>query len=89
MAVVVIRTEVKQHKQTGAVTITAKGKGKQRTVPWLSYESGDVNHGRAAGVLANQILDARQQSMIHHPSGRRRFDMATPVEGQRVITLNV
>jgi hypothetical protein len=58
-------------------------------VPYDHSKSIDVNHASAAGVLADKLLDARQQSMIHHPSGRRRFHFDQTGNGVRTITLDV
>lgn len=37
---------------TGAGRITAKGAGKQRTIPYSHARSAEQNHGDAAGTLA-------------------------------------
>lgn len=48
----IIRTAYNSHPTTGASRITAKGAGKQRTVPFDPAKSSDWNHGNAAGTLA-------------------------------------
>ena len=81
-----ITTEMKSTAR--GVTITAKGKGKQRTIPLDTDRTDDYNHGSAAGVLANVVLTDEQQAKMRHPSGRARWTFEG--EGRtRVITLDV
>jgi hypothetical protein len=85
---VTIRTEYRTDA-SGKGKITAKGKGKQRTVPYDHSKGVDANHGAAAGALGDVILDSLQQSKMHHPSGRQRWHFDAPENGKRVITLDV
>jgi hypothetical protein len=85
---VTITTEYKANAK-GEGRITAKGRGKQRTMPYNHALGVDANHAQAAGVLGNVILDARQQSMVHHPSFRNKWSMDAPENGKRVIVLPV
>ena len=50
---VTIRTEYKTRQ--GAGRITAKGGGKQRTIPYDHSRSPGQNHGEAAGILGNAL----------------------------------
>lgn len=81
-----ISTEYKTDAKGGR--ITAKGKGKQRTIAVDPRYTLDSNHYLAASALGNVILDAEQQSKIHHPSGRQRVRFEGDTD-KKVITLDV
>lgn len=52
--------------------VLARGKGKQRTLPYDHSRSHDANLGAAVGAVLNLLTDKRQQTMIQHPSGGQR-----------------
>lgn len=63
----IIRTAYHTHPTTGASRITAKGGGKQRTIPFDPAKSTDRNHGEAAGTLA-LVLGLTWHDGIAHDS---------------------
>ena len=54
----------KSSTPSGAPKVTAKGSGKQRTLPWDLSKSADANYGAAVGALTNVLTDERQQAML-------------------------
>jgi hypothetical protein len=62
------------HKNSnGAGRITAKGKGKQRTVTYDHSKSADSNHGLAAAALLNALLTPMEAAVHRHPSAQDRI----------------
>jgi hypothetical protein len=82
-----IKTTV--NKTNKGVTVTARCKGKQKTVPWDDRMGIQANHASAAAQAANRVITREQAAKIHHPSGRQRFTIATFNNGTGVITLDV
>lgn len=70
-----LKTVKKSHPTTGAITVTATAKGKQRTVSYDYERTDDANHGAAAGTLLNVLLDGEAQAKLRHPSSRQRVGM--------------
>jgi hypothetical protein len=60
-----ITTTYKTHAVSGAGRITAKGMGRQRTMPYDPRYSANVNHGMVAGVLANILGWERDDNLTH------------------------
>lgn len=62
---------------TGAGRITAKGAGKQRTVPYRHGESAARNHGNAAGTLALALGLTYHEGITHmgFDDGTHKFNI--------------
>lgn len=69
----IITTRYNSNPATGKGSITAKGYGKQRTVPIDHSLTSDAKHASAVGALVNVLTDSRQQAMLKHPSGGQRL----------------
>lgn len=63
---------------TGAGKVTAKGHGKQRTVPVDHSRSVAQNHGAAVGALLDVLVDDVQRAKMKHPSALSRLH-STPI----------
>lgn len=83
-----ITTTYKTNSKTGKGTITAKGRGRQVTVPYDHAKSVDANHGSAAGVLGNKVMSDVEQAKVWHPSGLQRLTH-TVNNTNHVFTVNV
>ena len=72
--------------------VTAKGAGRQRTVPVdHSKRMGEAQHAVAVGALLNVLTDERQQAMLRHPSGGQRVkvESLSDAGGKYRWTINV
>lgn len=63
------------HNDNNGAKVTAKGKGKQRTLPYDHAISHEANLGSAVGTLANVLLSPMEQAKILHPSGGQRVQV--------------
>lgn len=71
-----IKTAYHSRPRTGAGIITAKSRGKQRTVPYDHSKSPQENHGAAAGVLAAALgIDGPTKTtvILHMDNGSAEF----------------
>jgi len=84
-------TTVQSSTPSGAGKVTAKAKGKQRTVRVDHSRTPEANHASAVGALLDALLDDRSQAMLRHPSGgqRVRYDFASDFGGKMVWHINV
>lgn len=84
-------TTTVQSNASGASTVVAKGHGRQRTIKSDPALSSETNRAHAAGALLNVLADARQQAMIHHPSGgqRVRVESLSDAGGKHRWTIDV
>lgn len=68
-----ITTTLHSTPTNGTGKVTAKGHGKQRTVPFDHSLSGQANSAAAVGALLNVLCDDRQKAMLRHPSAKQRL----------------
>lgn len=81
--------QTKTNKTNRGVTVTARCKGKQRTIPWDDRHGIHYNHMAAVGTLANLVMTKEQQAKVIHPSGRQRVTQVVLNDGTGTVTMNV
>ena len=84
-----VKTQTKTSTNVLVPRITAKCRGRQRTVDWNPVLGIQANHTAAAGEVLNLLLDDVQRAKVRHPSGAQRVTVATFNDGTGIVNVDV